>query len=382
MKGLRGARFGCMIFSLCLLAGAGKRIELGRLKPRDLILENGLYIKRVSSQRKVIFTIDPRLQAKAIEIFSRYRVPEACLVVISSKTGRVLSFIGYSLKEGLSFKPCLKASAPAASIFKIITASCLLQEGKVSLSTNICYHGGIRKIYYHHLEDNPRRDYLCTSFGRALGFSLNAVFAKLTHRYLTPRKLKRMSERFGFNKRIRFELPVEISKATIPSQPLAIARVAAGFWHVYLSPLHAASIAQTIANKGVFLQPTLIQKITSKNQVVYKHTPTRVRQVISQRIAFLIRKMMVITTTQGTSRKYFFNKGRQILPPNIQVAGKTGSLHGRNPFKAYSWFVGIAPFNSPKISLSVLIINGPKWRIKSSYVAREIFYTYFKSQRS
>ena len=56
---------------------------------------------------------------------------------------------------------------------------------------------------------------------------------------------------------------------------------------------------------------------------------------------------------------------------SVSVAGKTGSLTQQNPYRAYSWWVGFAPVEKPRIAIAVLVVNSPKWRIKASYAARE-----------
>ena len=37
--------------------------------------------------------------------------------------------------------------------------------------------------------------------------------------------------------------------------------MAAGFWHTYLSPLHGAMIGGALANDGVMMQPSIIERI-------------------------------------------------------------------------------------------------------------------------
>src|SRR5439155_17908816 len=42
----------------------------------------------------------------------------------------------------------------------------------------------------------------------------------------------------------------------------------------------------------------------------------------------------------------------------------------------YSWFVGFAPADDPKIAVAAVVVNGLKWRIHAPYVAREAFRAY------
>jgi cell division protein FtsI/penicillin-binding protein 2 len=52
------------------------------------------------------------------------------------------------------------------------------------------------------------------------------------------------------------------------------------------------------------------------------------------------------------------------------VAGKTGSLSEPDPFRDYSWFVGFAPADNPRVAFAVVVVNDRSWRVKAPYVAR------------
>jgi hypothetical protein len=55
----------------------------------------------------------------------------------------------------------------------------------------------------------------------------------------------------------------------------------------------------------------------------------------------------------------------------VRVAGKTGSLSGRDPDGRYEWFVGVAPADEPKIALAVVLVQQPRWWVTPSQVAAE-----------
>ena len=91
--------------------------------------------------------------------------------------------------------------------------------------------------------------------------------------------------------------------------------------------------------------------------------------------AAALRDMMKLTVSQGTATPTFHERRRNVLG-NIEVAGKTGSLSNYKPFKDYSWFVGFAPADDPKIAVAAVVVNGPKWRIHAPYIAREALKAY------
>src|ERR1700724_2912329 len=180
-----------------------------------------------------------------------YRPVGAAVVALDPKTGKDLAMPG--LGEGAVTKPVY----PAASVFKIVTGAALLEKG-VSPNDETCYHGGIRRLVGKLLQDKPNLDRRCMSLSMALAKSANVVFAKMAVKHLDGESLRKEAERFLFNRPI-WDVPVEASPANIPDGKLDLAKSAAGFGKVKLSPLHAALIASAVGNGGVAYEPSLIE---------------------------------------------------------------------------------------------------------------------------
>jgi cell division protein FtsI/penicillin-binding protein 2 len=267
-------------------------------------------------------------------------------------------------------------SPPAASVFKVVTGSALIDRG-VSPEQQVCYSGGARRLYARDLEDDPARDKSCATLTDAMGKSINTIFAKLSDRSLPTGTLERYAEAFGFGHALPFDAPTRPSPAEVPSERLERARTAAGFWHMHMSPLHGALIAATLANDGTMPRPAMVKRVLdADDKVLYSHAPSKFRSVVSRATARSIGHMMTETVARGTSRSAFFDPQGVPFLPGIAVAGKTGSLSSESPYRAYSWFVGYAPEDKPRIALAALVVNTPKWRIKSSYLAREALRNY------
>ncbi len=180
-------------------------------------------------------SIDARLQRALTDILRQYETPYAAVVALEPATGRVLAMAEHSQTRPELRGLCTQAVFPAASIFKIVTAAALLDEG-VSPEDVACYHGGKRRLSEKLLMDSEK-DRRCVDFSAALAESANVVFAKLTHRYLSSAKLADFAGRFGFNRPLPFAVPTDVSLAAIPEEPFELARAGAGFGDVYLSPL-------------------------------------------------------------------------------------------------------------------------------------------------
>ncbi|HSN81147.1 MAG TPA: penicillin-binding transpeptidase domain-containing protein [Polyangiales bacterium] len=346
-------------------------VDLGRARQE----QDEWVVPRRDGTRAVL-TVDDALQSHIRDLFNRYEVPAGALVAIEPKSGRVLAYVGYEAAKGDSPGVVTDPGPPAASVFKIITASALLDAG-VSSSTSVCYGGGMRNLVQADLVDDPKRDRWCHTLADALGYSINAIFAKLADRHINGDRMARYVSAFGFGQRLPFDLPTDPSPADVPDSRLERARMAAGFWHSQLSPLHGALLASTIANDGKMPYAAVVDRIETRGgETLYEHTPRTFRQVLPRHTARAAGEMMTRTVTHGTSKKAFWDpKGRPFLP-GIEVAGKTGTLSRYEPHRTYNWWVGYAPVDDPQIAVAALVVNEPKWRIKASYVAREALRSY------
>jgi penicillin-binding protein A len=331
--------------------------------------------------RRIEYTIDAGLQEKAERLFKDYQVPYASAVAIEPTTGRLLAYVSHSSANPNAGDLARDPSPPTASVFKLITSSALLEAGGVTPASKVCYCGGSSRLDAIHLQDDARREHSCASLEEALGSSINAVFAKLADRHLEPATLLRYARSFGFGQALGFAFAPPPSPIDVPSERLEFARTAAGFWHAYMSPLHAALIAATIANDGTMPKPMMVQRVIGPDGEPLAG-PLRgepLRRVISPATAHAVGKMMLRTVRNGTSRAAFLDpRGRPMLN-DIAVAGKTGSLSANDPYRAYSWWVGFAPADKPRIALAALVVNTAVWRIKSSFVARELLREYLLS---
>jgi penicillin-binding protein A len=329
--------------------------------------ERGYYADLPNGKRARL-SVEPALQERMQKLFAVYKPLQGALVALDPKTGKVLALVEFD-KEGRPDGLATKALYPAASVFKIITGAALLEKG-ISPDEETCFHGGVRGIVGKLLEDKPHIDRRCLSLSMALARSANVVFAKMAVKHLDGDSLRKEAERFLFNRPI-WDPGVEQSVAQIPDGKLELAKSAAGFGQVKLSPLHAALIAAAVGNSGVAVEPTIVEEIGG--EAVPSSESTRLLQ---PETAGALRDMMKYTVSSGTATSSFRERGRAVLG-DIEVAGKTGSLSNhQRPYKDYSWFVGFAPAQDPKIAVAAVVVNGLKWSIHAPYVAREAFRAY------
>jgi cell division protein FtsI/penicillin-binding protein 2 len=343
------------------------------------------YLARLEGGGEANLTIKPHLQEAVERVFSAFDVPYGAAAVVGVRDGRVLALVGHS-REDASLGPselALRPWAPSASVFKIVTAATLIEHAGVSAGSRVCYHGGVSAVLDSNLLDLPALDRTCGSLAFGLAKSQNAIFAKLAIRHLDGETLGRTASAFGFGESLPFAAELQASVVSIPETPLEFARASAGFWHSSLSVLHGALLAASIANDGVMPMPRLIERAVGSDGTAIVEPRAPQRRVVSPATAREVAQMMILTTRNGTARSAFHDRrGRPLLP--VEVAGKTGSLSFRgqegdpslpvavapNAYLGYSWFVGFAPAQQPRLAFAILVGNRAIWRIKAPYVAK------------
>jgi penicillin-binding protein A len=336
--------------------------------------------------RTARLTVDPILQSTAWQIMAARHIPEAAIVLLDPETGEVLAYASHIESGPVRDLPG-EARAPAASVFKIITASALVDDAGLNPDTRQCYSGGEERILASDLVDNPARDRWCVTLGGAMGRSVNAVFARLAKKHLEPSMLEREAAHFGFGQALAFDTSIEPSILHIPEGELAFARTAAGFWNTTLSPMHAAWISAALERGGDPVRAHIVRSIRARTGEVTdlpapneSHTP-----VVSRATADAVVKMMEHTVSEGTSFRAFHDARRRPFLPGITVAGKTGTLTDERAQRFYTWFTGFAPSEPVPgvrpVAVAVLVVNGPSWTVKANVLARESLQAFFAEQK-
>jgi cell division protein FtsI/penicillin-binding protein 2 len=319
--------------------------------------------------------LDRNLQDTAARLLSDARPVLGGIVAIDVKTGLVIAWRDYHRPGTARRFPLTRAVAPAASLFKLVTATALLERTPVMPSTQVCIRGGAHAISRKHLEPptagEPSR---CRPFAEALGFSRNAAFAQLATSHLMRRDLVETGKQLGFNAPLPFDQPADMGTLAVPYNDLAFARTATGFTGSSLSVLGATWLAQIVASDGK-PQPIRLRPGLSPDP------PPLARRVMHRSTARRLRRMMEVTVHSGTSLNAFTNAHGGSYLGNVRVAGKTGTLRPDPNGPTTSWFIGFAPSRSPKIAIGVMLQNGRVWRRKANHVGRDVLRAFFQDRQ-
>ena len=324
------------------------------------------------------FSIDKNLQSDAQSLLERYKVPWGALVAVQPQTGRLLALAGHSHVDGSGAEFALRSGFPAASLFKIVTAAAAVERKGLTGEQKIHYRGGNYTLNRWNYRPNPKRDRRSMTLADALGKSCNPAFARVALENLSKDTLQSYAELFGFNSDLPFLYNVESSDYRNAGSDFVFARTAAGFGDVTISPLHAATLMATIANGGVMMQPTVVDRITSSDkELLYEVEPRVLRHAVLPSTARQLMQMMERTVDIGTARSQF----RRSTLRGVKIAGKTGTLSGKNPRGVYHWFVAAMPAENPQVAIAALVINPGNARIRATGLGRRFLESWYDSHR-
>lgn len=312
-----------------------------------------------------------------------YTSKAMAVVVMDNDTGKVISLLSYDKKEkqfGRSM--ALIASHPSASLSKIISAADLIENAGYNPWTNIQTRGRGTTLYKYQLKKELKWSRRIT-LAKAFAYSNNAAIGKAVIQNSSALSLYKMAMSFGFNKSISNHLKLPKSVFQMPKNQYNLAELASGFnTETMISPLHAALFASIVANDGVLKKPKLLKSLTYKGETIIEdeNSSDDEEKVLSYETATTLSQLMTKTVEYGTARKSF-RRLRRKLKRLLEIGGKTGSITGGIPEGKRDWF---AAYSRPKdksdrgISVSVMCIQGEKWRAKSSYLAKTIIEYYYK----
>lgn len=332
---------------------------------------------------KVDYTFNKKLTNYIKKRLRYYRSDYASVVVIDNNTGQILSAIDYTRKNRTFGKDMTYASThPAASVFKIITASNLIENTEVSKDTLFSYNGKSTTLYKYQLKNKKNRWTRRIPFSKAFAYSNNVVFGKAAINKSSYESLTNTANKFGFNAPITQIVSTGQSSLFMDKDKYGLAEMASGFnKKTLISPVHGAVIGSVIANDGIFRRPYIVEKIEDERTGRVVWTPdTEMRRVLSTETVQQMKDMMRLTVKRGTARGAFRPwKIRKIK--EVEIGGKTGSITGGIPYGKRDWFVSYAmpgdDENDKGISVSVMIVNVKKWYVKSTVLAKDVIQYYY-----
>lgn len=333
----------------------------------------------------VVTTLDTRVQQKAYDALGEQK---GAVVVLEPKTGKVLAMVSKpdfdpntladewkSIVSDNSSSVLLNRAVsglyPPGSTFKIFTTLEYVHENPDYKNYRFTCEGSLERgnnvIHCYHNSVHGKED-LADSFANSCNTSYSNI--GLT---LNISKFHRLCESLYFNQSLPGSIQANKSKFSLTSKATdgKIMQTSIGQGDTLVTPLHMAFIAAAIANDGMAMEPYLVQRVENDNGVaVKKNNPTEVGNIIDEKDAKLLQKLMKGVVQNGTGQKL---KGQ-----SYQAAGKTGSAEYNSQGDSHGWFVG---YGSKKgyqdIAIAVIVEDGGSGSQSAVPVAKQIFDMYF-----
>ena len=345
--------------------GAAAYAEPADAEPGTKLVER-LAAPGASSPLEIEYTLDVALTRAVYRILRRGRVALGHVVVLDPSSGDVLA---YATTDPEAFPPT--GTYPAASLVKVVTAAAAL-DAEDALPT--CRsRGNPWRLTRARLD--PAGGGKPVSLRRALATSNNQCFAQLAVHAVGIDRLLGALRRFGW---LNSPAPAHgAGEARHPGDDaLALGRLGCGLDGCRITPLHAAGLAAILAD-GRRVPPRWIAAVhdAAGRELALPPGPAAER-VLSPKLAGRLREMLVDTTERGTARRAFRTRRGPLLQ-GIKVAGKTGSLNGRDPDGRYEWFIAAAPADRPRIAVAVLVVYGDLWWMSPAQLSAEVLKVLF-----
>ncbi len=335
---------------------------------------------------EIEYGLDTEMQNLTDGLLKKYQPDYAGLVALNASTGRVLAMSSYN-RSKFPKNFAVSATFPAASVFKLVTATAALDQNLATPDTILPYNGSSHTLYKRNvLKSELNRWTTYITMKEAFAHSVNTFFGRLGLYKVGTEGLAKYAERFQFNKVVLSDFGVESSIASIAKVQaedlFSVAEAASGYnHHTTLSPVQGALMAASVVNDGIMMEPYLVKSLKSASgQVLYEAKPRMMSLTMKTETAEMVRELMRNTVERGTSHKAF----RKLLRSHFQDAdmgGKTGSLTCLQPRGRTDWFVGYLKYQDQKIAFAAVAVHEKLWRVRSSQLAAEFFSKYIGGVR-
>ena len=332
----------------------------------------------------VVLTIDEYIQHVAEKELAaacrKWNAPRGTVIVLGSKTAEILALASYptydlnhytlgseqakrNLGVWFAYEP--------GSIFKIIAASAVLNEGIMNPESRVfCENGQYRLSNGRIIRDVSGKGWL--TLEQVLHKSSNIGMIKVV-KNLGHENFSTYIERYGFGKATGVDLPYEHNGSLYAVKHWNIHSLGSVPFGqgIMVTPLQMVSALNVIANGGKLLRPHITREIRDNSgKVIQKKYPIEVRQVIRPTIAKQMTEILVGVVEGGS--------GRRARVEGYRVAGKTGTAqkaerHGRGyAGKEIMSFMGFLPAENPMVSI-IVMLDEPKGARFSGQIAGPLF---------
>ena len=342
----------------------------------DVIIVNDReYVKPVNGA-DLVLTIDRNVEFTACEklkeAVKKHGATGGSVIAMNPKTGAIIAMCSVpefnpndyqAVKDFSVFKnPAVLDQYEPGSVFKTVTMSIALDQGKVTPSTTytdpgeVMIKGWSKPI--RNSDFSTHGPHGVVDMNTVLEYSLNtgAIFAM---HQVGPKIFTDYVKNYGFGEKTGIELGAEASgniDNLLGDKVKEIDAATASFGQgISATPLQMLSPYQAIANHGILMKPYIVKAII-RGDKTEDILPKQVGRVISDKTAATISAMLVNVVELGHAKRAYIN--------GYYIGGKTGTAQvavngAYSKDKYIHTFVGIAPIDNPAFVM-LTKIDDPK----------------------
>ncbi|MSP57711.1 MAG: PASTA domain-containing protein [Flavobacteriaceae bacterium] len=314
------------------------------------------------------------------------KADHGCVIVMETATGAIKAIA--NLKRGSDSNYyetenyAVNEFTTPGSTFKLFSAMALLEDGFINNLDSIDNSWG--SWNWHNslpLTDSRKPDKRFYTLGECLQYSSNVGISKFVMKYYRkqPDNFVNHAIRMGLHVKPQFDISYG-NKPNIPTpsdtiwSPTSLPSMSYGY-SLLLSPLQILMLYNTVANKGVMMQPYMVQEIRQEGQIISKIEPKILnKKAIKLKTTQMLTQMLIQVVENGTAKN--------IRTDIYSIAGKTGTAWIYNNKLGYkdakrfqASFAGFFPANNPQYTIVVVVSNPRKNEHTGGTIAAPIFKT-------
>ena len=352
-------------------------------------------------------SIDANLTAKIEEVLTKRIGPggRASVIVTDPSNGEIIALVSWpsfnsnSFSGGIYtetyqallddpnnplFNRAIAGELPSGSTFKPIVAAAALVEGLVDRNTSFLSVGGLQVGPYF-FKDWKAGGHGITNVTRALAESINTFFYYIGGGYaqftgLGVEKIVSYAARFGFGSELGVDLPGEADgflpnkrwKEEAKGERWYIGdtyNLSIGQGDLLVTPLQIAMMTSVFANGGTLYKPHVAHAFLQNGTERLIEPEVISEHVVDQDAIDIVREGLRETVLSGSGRRL------QSLP--VTAAGKTGTAQWSNSHPTHAWFTGFAPYESPELTITIIVEEGGGGDVICVPIAEEILQWWF-----
>lgn len=362
------------------------------------------------SGKNIILSIDKDLQNFSYNLLEKKlkenpKMQGGVVLVQNPKNGEILTMVNFpsfdinKMTRGVSQKEYLEiinsskypflnraisGVYPPGSVFKLVTASGILEEG-IAKPTDTIFDPGYIEIKGYRYRNWKLDGHGNVDLLRAIQVSNDTYFYIFSSGYEGRKSLGidgiyKWGKKFGTGELTGIDLNGEV-KGFMPNGKYKTWYLgdtfisAIGQGDILSTPIQASTLMSYFANNQKAYTPKLVKEIDNyikKDKILYQN-------LLSDSTYKALKESLKAVNSPGGTAFPFFDMMQKY---GFDSGGKTGTSEYLDPitnkYETHAWYSGFAPYDNPEIVVTVFLESGGSGAYDAAPIAREVMGFYFK----